>query len=241
MIVDAIRRRVEPFWYVILLFPAGALIYFFLVKLKITELLPIAPKQTVPMQQAEEAQEPATTVIERLREEVQQSPSYANRMKLAKALFANKQFEEAAGFFTLALKTHPQEREALYGRGLCQLELNRTKEAIETLLDLLDLNLEYDDYKASQILVQTLWNEGQREEAFSLLEEINERSPELRHRIVIAHYMIKDGLKERAIEVLEEALLRFNQASDYIRKREGRWATEARGLLRNLKHDAQTD
>ncbi len=241
MIVDAIRRRVEPFWYVILLFPAGALIYFFLVKLRVTELLPIAPKQTDPTTHAEEDLEPASTVIERLREEVQQSPSYTNRVKLAKALFANKQFEEATGFFTLARKTHPREREALYGLGLCQLELNRKSEAIETLSDLLDLNLEYDDYKAAQILVQTLWYEGQREEAFTLLEEIKERSPELRHRIVIAHYLIKDGLKDRAIEVLEEALLRFNRGSDYIRKREGRWATEARGLLRNLKHEAQTD
>lgn len=238
MIVDAIRRRVEPFWYVILLFPAGALIYFFFVKLKITELLPIAPEQTLPTQRAEDAQEPTTTIIERFREEVQQSPSYTNRVKLAKALFANKQFEEAAGFFTLARKTHPREREAIYGLGLCQLELNRNKEAIETLSDLLDLNLEYDDYKAAQILVQTLWYEGQREEAFLLLDEIKERSPELRHRIVIAHYLIKDGLKERAIEVLEEALSRFNRASEYIRKREGRWATEARGLLRNLKHEA---
>jgi len=241
MIVDAIRRRVEPFWYVILLFPAGALIYFFIVKLKITELLPIAPEKTIPTQQSEEDQEPAITVVERLREEVQQSPSYTNRVKLAKALFANKQFEEAAAFFTLARKTHPREREALYGLGLCQLELNRTEEAIETLSNLLDLNLEYDDYKAAQVLVQTLWFEGQREEAFSLLEEIEQRSPELRHRIVTAHYLIKDGLKERAIEVLEEALSRFNRASDYIRKREGRWATEARGLLRNLKHEAQTD
>jgi len=238
MIVDAIRRRVEPFWYVILLFPAGALIYFFFVKLKITELLPIAPEQTLPTQRAEEAQEPTSTIIERFREKVQQSPSYTNRVKLAKALFANKQFEEAAGFFTLARKTHPREREAIYGLGLCQFELNRNKEAIETLSDLLDLNLEYDDYKAAQVLVQILWYEGQREEAFSLLEEIKERSPELRHRIVIAHYLIKDGLKERAIEVLEEALSRFNRASEYIRKREGRWATEARGLLRNLKHEA---
>ncbi|MBN1653792.1 MAG: tetratricopeptide repeat protein [Deltaproteobacteria bacterium] len=235
MIVDAIRRRVEPFWYVILLFPAGALIYFFIVKLRISELVNIAPKQTVATQPVTEYD---FTDIDGFKKEVEQSPSFANRLRLAKAFFAGKRFEEAAHYFALALKTHPREREALYGLGLCRLELKQTAGAIDTLTELVDRNLEYDDYKAAQILAQTLWNEGRREETFLLLEEIKERSPELRHRIVIAHYLVKEGLRQRAIEVLEEALTRFNRASEYVRKREGRWATEARGLLRNLKHGA---
>jgi hypothetical protein len=239
MIVDAIRRRVEPFWYIILLFPAGAVIYFFLVKVKITEVFNIAPRKEAARQEVEEKEEELDiSALEKLRKETEASPSFANRLKLAKVLFANRQFEEAATYFALARKTHPKEKEPIYGLGLCQLEMNQSKAAIETLSELVDQNLEYDDYKAAQLLAQTLWYDGQRRDAFSLLEEIQERSPEIRHRITIAHYLIKDGLKERAIEVLEEALLRFNRASDYIRKREDRWASEARGLLRDLKHDA---
>lgn len=234
MIIDAIRRRVEPFWYIVLLLPAGALVYFFFVKLRITELLNIAPKQVLSSLESTERDENSTVNLERLQNAVDKSPSFANRIRLAKNLYQAERFEEAVIYYNQALTTHPKDKEALYGLGLSYLELKNLPSAVGVLSKLIDESLRYDDYRAARILVQTLWQTGQRHEALLLLEEIVEKSTELRHRVALAHYLIESNRIDEAIELLEKALESFERASDYIQRNEMKWASEAREMVQKL-------
>ncbi len=224
MIVDAVRRRAQPFWYLVLLFPLGALVYFFAVK--VTDFLKVAP--------AGEEEESAGVDIEELAREVADSPSFANRFRMARALFEAERYEEAAEYFSLALSTHAKDREALYGLGLSQLELGDHARAVETLTTLLDLDFRYSDYEAAESLARALWEDGRKDEAISLLKEIKNASSQLRHKVKLAQYLSQAGLKQEAASTLEEALRSFAKAPEFIRRREAMWATEARVMLRRL-------
>jgi hypothetical protein len=226
MFVDAFRRRASWIWYLLILFPVGALIYLVFKKLDAAGLLTVAPYRRT-------AADPVA-YIERLSMKAEESPSFANRLRLARALFDARRYEDAGAMYRKALQTHPDDREALYGLGLSQLESGACGFAVETLLRLVDLKFDYRDYGAARSLVRALWRDERREEALRLLEEITERNPQLRHKVTLAHYLIEAGLKEEALRVLDDALARFERASDFIRAREGRWATEANGLRRNL-------
>ena len=88
MFVDALRRRVPFFWYLVLTFPFGEVIYFAAVKARDFGVRPGAP---------EEERKPSPVVrLERVAEE---SPSFHNRTQLAWALMEEKQPERAQHYF----------------------------------------------------------------------------------------------------------------------------------------------
>ncbi len=87
MLVDALRRRPILYWYVIIFLPFGPFVYFFAFKIHdydlgwLGRIVRPAP--------------PAPSLAE-LRERVRQSPSLANRMRLANALHDAGDYAEAA-------------------------------------------------------------------------------------------------------------------------------------------------
>ena len=94
MFVDALRRKAEFYWYLVILFvPLGAFIYFLFVKLQ------------DPVAEASKGEGGSPTILPQrrarqpsldlLRATVEETPSVENQLRLAAALFQARKVEES--------------------------------------------------------------------------------------------------------------------------------------------------
>lgn len=223
MIIDAIRRRVDLIWFFVLLFPGGDWIYFVAVKLRDFAVRPAAPPGEKPR-----------IDLDALRREVDSSPSFHHRVRLGWALLDEDQPEEAQRYFELGLTTHPADRDALYGQGIALLRQGQSERAAEALSRLVDRSLAYDDYGAALRLAEALFESGQRDDALELLRSVTRTSSRLDVPVTLAKYQLRAELPADAALTLQDVLAEFERLPDYLRRRNGAIATEARQLLRNL-------
>jgi tetratricopeptide (TPR) repeat protein len=226
MLFDAVRRRVSPVWLVIVIIPLGDWIYFFAVKLADFNVRPA----TTPEQDTGPS-------LDDLRQAEQESPSFHNRLRLGWALLDAEHHDEARGYFELCLRTHGQDRDARYGLALCELAANNRDAAIEALQALIERTFGYDDYNAALRLAEARFDAEQTEEALELLEMIVRDSHRLDHQVLLARYQLRADQRAEAEATLDEALATFESQPDYLRRRNGAVATDARRLLRTLRDD----
>src|SRR5262249_41670113 len=121
MLVDCAKRGGQFYWYLVLFAPFGPLVYFLVVQIHDYDLRWL--KRLLSFERPPS--------VEALRYRAKQTPSFANRMALAGALFDGREFQEAAELFAECLKTHKDDHDALYGLGRSRLELGDPEAAIE--------------------------------------------------------------------------------------------------------------
>lgn len=226
MVIDAVRRRVNMLWYLLLMLPLGDWIYFFTVKLADFNVRPGSPAVD------------AGPTLEDLRREASASPSFHNRARLAWALLEAGEHVEAAGYFEQCLRTHPRDRDARHGLGLAWLGAGDRAKAIEVLQELVEHNVAYDDYGAALRLAGALFEEARQDEALALFEVIARHGRRIDHDVELARHQIRADRPEDARATLARALERFEALPDDARLRSGATATEARRLLRTLEPGA---
>ena len=224
MIADALRRRLPPLWYVIVMLPGGDLVYFVVVKLRDFNVRQGPPPEPV-------TQRPSLADIER---EVESSPSFHNRIRLGWALLEEQQPERAERCFEQALVTHPGEKEALHGLGLARLTRGDSAGAVDSLGQLVQRSFAYDDYDAALALAEALYRANRAQEAFDLLADVEHDSRRLEHLLVLARYQLRAERKTDARQTLRKALSLFETQAEPERRRNGAAATEARRLLSAL-------
>ncbi len=228
MLLDAIRRRVHVLWYiVVMLLPFGEVIYFFTIKMRDFNVRPLPEGEPQPA----EPPRPQAAEIER---EAELSPSFKNRVAAGWALLEEREPERAQRYFELALRTHGRDKEALHGLGLCQLERGDLAGAIDTLSQLIDRGLAYEDYGATLTLAEALFLSSRFDEVFELLAAMVRDSRRLEHRVTLARYQLRADRKSDARDTLQGALAEFESQPELDRRRDGAVATEARRLLRTL-------
>lgn len=224
MLVDAIRRRADFYWYIILFVPFGAWIYFFVVKIHDWDLRWL--KRLLSFERPPS--------IDALRYAVRETPSFANKMKLATALHDAGEFAEAAEIFEAALRTHKDEPEALHGLGRCRLELGEPEAAIEALSRLVDGNRGYRDYAGCIDLAEAYGKAGRDDEAIELLEGVVKARPRLQHHVLLAHRLAEIGNVVRARESLERALEEHHHAPAFVKRRDRPYEKQAAELLKSI-------
>lgn len=234
MIHDAVRRRVQRGWYFALLLPVplSDVFYFFTIKMRDFGL------RASHAESAQAAKLNASGELAKLEREVEQSPSFHNRVRLAWALFERERHKDAEAQFERALATHAQDREALLGLGLCQLARGASDAAVETLTPLVEHTLAYEHYEAALALAEALFRAGHSDKTAALLERVIGDSGELAHHLVLARYQLRAQDTPRAQHTLRSALDAFEAKPDTERRRDGALATEARRLLRTLEEQA---
>ncbi len=221
MIVDAIRRRADYYWYLIILFlfpPVGSLIYFALVKVKdwkVARALPGAGQKN----------------IARLRSKLAETPSIANKLELADALESAERFEEAEPIFREVLSQDPDNLQSLHGLARCAMSDGRFGEAVEHFEKLLEQDNAYRDYSAALDYAEALWQNGQRDDTIEVLEALVGVSTRVNHHVALAHYLREDGREARARQVLERGLANWETSPDFVQRRDEKWARKARKML----------
>ncbi|MDD9942145.1 MAG: hypothetical protein OXU20_13955 [Myxococcales bacterium] len=228
MLADALRRRAGIGWYLLILVPLGALVYFFTVK---SRDLDIRPAQSAP--------EVPTIDVEALRLRAEESPSFHNRAALGWALLETEAHEQALSQFDLALSTHPTDKEGLLGRGMALLALGDAEAAIDPLSEVVDRNFAFRDYRAARQLVRALYESGQIEAALEMAQTIARKSERYEHKLALAKLQRSAARECDAEATLLALIADFEAEPDYVRRRYGALVTEARRLLRSLHPEAQ--
>ncbi len=226
MIVDAIRRRAEFWWYLIILFvPFGPLIYFFVVKLQDRRPGGGAIGRLT-------RREPS---LDDLRYRAGETPSVVNKLALADALLGRGEYQEAAAIYQDMLSNDRENKEALYGHSLSLMGMQRPVQAADELHELMELDNSYRDYAAALDYGEALWQSGEHEDAVDLLRGLVGVDSRINHRIALAHYLGLSGHGDEAREQLTTALDDYQHQPAFVKRRDSRWAAQAEKMLRELR------
>lgn len=219
MLVDCIRRRADAYWYLIAFVPFGPIVYFLAVKVDdydtrwFRRLFVRAPS------------------IEALRYAVKETPSFANRVRLAEALLASGQAREALTLFEQAHKSDAKDRGTLHGIALCRRDLGDVEGAIDALTELMDIDMSFRDHGAAMDLVDILEKAKRPEEAVELLEAIGRRNTALSHRVALARVLVTLDRLDEARKILQRGIEETRHAPSYIRRRDRKAAGEAASMI----------
>jgi hypothetical protein len=231
MLVDAARRRSDYYWYLVIFFPMGAWVYFFVVKIHEPEMAWL--KNRISFRRPPSVKE--------LRYHLRTAPSFANRVALANALSEQGEHAEAKDLFAQAVKNRPNAPEALHGLGLCELRGGETEAAIEHLAQAVDRDFSFRDYRAALDLAEAFEREGHAEEALDVLSRVVRASPRLRHEVALARLRLSLGDVAGAREGLEHALEDFEHAPRFVKRRDRPSLRDARDLLRAIESTPPSD
>lgn len=226
MLVDAVQRRADRYWYLVMFLPFGPLVYFFMVKVHDPQLRGLRaffaafgkPKVT----------------LDFLRHQAAETPSLANKLALAQGLFDARIYPEAAVGFEQVLQSDNENKDALYGLALCRLEHEDYAGAVAPLEALIDVKPSYREYAAYPRLAYVLQRTNQLDGALALLAELVRKAPRVTHRLIYARYLRDAEQPDKAREQLELALREHEHAPRYQQKQERTAARNARTLLSEL-------
>lgn len=224
MLVDAIRRGADYYWFLIIAFiPGGALIYFFFVRMRDPDVRQASSRLK------EIVARPVP--VETLQARFDESHSAANEIALAQGLGEAGRWQEASQHFENVLKGRPKDPEALLGYGVSLLESERFAEAVAPLSRLVDDHPAYRDYAAYPELGAAYEKLGQPDEAVELFRSLHRQSPRLRHAVWLAEALLATAETSEAKELLETALRRSDDGPAHTKKADRQWRKQAEQML----------
>ena len=227
MLVDAYRRGAEYYWYlIILMLPGlGAWIYFFVVKVPSGDFRNISFGGFM-------RRGPS---LDHLRYLAEQTPTLMNHLNLAQRLIELSQHAEAVPHLEAVLKTEPDHGQALYSLAACHHALGRAAEAVPVLERLLRRDNRWGNYAGWRLLVAAQDDLGDRAGALQSCRELARLAPTLQSQCLLAEHLLDEGQTIEARMLLEQALRDHDYAPGHVRRRNGRWAAEARRLIKRTE------
>jgi hypothetical protein len=221
MTFDAIRRGAELYWYfIILVLPFGAVIYFIFVKLKDYNLRLLPTRATHPD-------------VAGLRQRAEATPNPENTLALAEALEERAKYSEAAAYYQRVLAESAADPRALHGLARCRLSQSEPAEAVELLERVVSADRSHADYRAALDYAEALWQNRQEEDAVELAGALARHTGRINHRLAFAHYLAGMDRNVEARQVVDQVLadLESAPASD---ARNARWLKKARAMRARL-------
>ena len=224
MLVDAVRRRPQYYWYFVIMMPLGAWVYFFVVKIHDTDMAWL--KRMAGFDRPPSLKE--------LRYRLKATPSFANRIALADALVDAEEYVEAKGLYAECVKTHPKALEAWHGLGYCELKAGETEAAVEHLARVVDRDFGYREHQAALHLAEAFERQGHDEEALDVLGRATRQSPRLCNEVALARLELNLGRVDAARQGLERALEDYEHAPRFVRKRDRPSLDDAKKLWEEI-------
>ncbi|MEO1481511.1 MAG: tetratricopeptide repeat protein [Myxococcota bacterium] len=223
MLVDARQRRVDDWWYLIILMPLGEWAYFFAVKIHDFEIGFIERLRTPPP--------PSLTALKRRAEE---TPSEENRLALAWGLLRQDRPAEALEEFQGVLNRDPDDPSALHGAGLSRIDMKEPAAAVGPLSRVVERKPAHDDYEVWHDLAYAHWETENRLEAVAVLRRLVAAAPRVKHKVLLGTYLARMDEPAEARAVLEEALNDFDDLPRVNRRGLRTWVKQAREELAAL-------
>ena len=225
MILDAVRRRAEVWWFLIMIFlpPIGAIIYFLFVKL-----------EDFSGQRAAGVRRPGARSLKLLEARVRQVGSVQDLVEFGEALIERKDPAQALPHFERAAMSDPDSDRAVYGYGKCLFEAEAYEKAVGVLTPLVDRQPATKNYDGWLCLALSLRRSGRPSEGLESLRQLAHTSAGLPHQVAYAEALVEDGERARAHAALEQALAEFQFAPAFVRSRDKAFSSRAKRLLDGL-------
>lgn len=223
MFVDAYRRGVEQFWFLLIFFIplVGALAYFFVVFLPQVRFGNFALFEK-------------KVALDELRYRAEHSPTLTNKVALAERLIEKENHLEALPFLESAHKIEPEHCLILYFLALCYSKLDHVDLALPLLEQIKTRDPRWSDYKAWRLLVEVHGQANNPEAALDHSRALVNLSPTLQHKCVLAEHLIASNQQDEARRLLEKALDDHAYTPGPIRRRNKPWAKKAGALLKQV-------
>jgi hypothetical protein len=170
--------------------------------------------------------------LHELRYRAEQVPTLANHLALAERLIELKDYAGALPQLEAAQKREAEHGQVLYLLALCHTREGRPEQALPFLNNLIRRDPRWSSYTAWVLLVETHTLCRNNEASLSSCRELVKLSPSLQHKCLLAEHLLRDGGAAEARQLLEGALQDHSFAPGPIRRRNRRWASEARQLLK---------
>ncbi len=170
--------------------------------------------------------------LEELRYRAEQAPTLTNHLALAQRLIEVQEFAAALGHLEEARKREPDHCQVLYSLACCHLGEGRPAEAVLLLERLTRREPRWSHDTGWHLLIVAHEEAGDLSAAVASCRELVKLSPTLQHYCLLAERLLQDGQAGEAQQVLQRALQDYQFAPGPNRRRNRRWASAARRLLR---------
>jgi hypothetical protein len=171
--------------------------------------------------------------LEELRYKAEHIPTLANRLALAQRLIEKKVFDEAIPPLETSLKSEPDHGQLLYLLATCHARLGRPDQAEPLLEKLLAREPRWSNYVGWHLLIETRDAKGNAAGSLEACRELVRLAPILQHQCLLAEHLLSQGQSQEALALLERSLRDYSFAPGPIRRRNSRWAREARRLQKS--------
>jgi hypothetical protein len=226
MVVDAHRRGVEQYWYwlILALQPFGAWAYFFLYKIHDFRIGKIGIGGWF--------QRRASTQEQQYR--VDRAPTMANRLELAERLVDTNAVADGVPHLQAVLAHEPEHCQALYVLSTCYRRQGKPEQAVPLLQTLLKKHSGWNHFSGWHALIETRVDMGDAAGAIESCRGLLKAAPTLENKCLLAQHLISGGQKDEARKLLEKGLEDYSYMAGPYRRRDRRWAKQAKQLLKQL-------
>lgn len=225
MCLDCIQRREHFIWIIIMiiLFPVGAIAYFFAVKNRARGETAVG----TPIHKEVETEETL-----QLKELIEKFHKAYHHEKLGQVYIDQKNFAAAIPQFEQAIQRDPEMLEARYGLAKCFHGLNQYEEAADALEKLTAIEKKYDYGNAIFGLAECYRLSGNEEKALKTYGEVINSFHFFKAYYHYARLLDKKGKKQEAISCMKSIVGSSKDLPDYKLEKERFWIDEATKFLR---------
>jgi tetratricopeptide (TPR) repeat protein len=228
MCLDCIQRREHFIWIIIMiiLFPIGAVAYFFVVKNRTEGKAPggFAP---TPIRKEVETEETL-----QLKELIEKFHKAYHHEKLGQVYLEQNKYDLAIPQFEEAIQRDPDMMEARYGLAKCFHGLGNFEESAIALEKLTDIDKKYDYGNAIFGLAECYRLSGNEEKALETYQEVINSFHFFKAYYHYARLLDKKGKTQEAIGYMKSIVGSSKDLPDYKLEKERYWIEEASKFLR---------
>ncbi len=227
MCLDCIQRREHFVWIIIMiiLFPVGAVAYFFVVKNRTGgDKAGFSP---TPIRKEIETEETL-----QLKELIGKHHKAYHYEKLGQAYIEQKKFDQAIPRFEEAIQRDPEMLEARYGLAKCLHGMGKYEEAAVALEKLIAIDKKYDYGNAIFGLAESYRLSGNDEKALKAYSDVINSFHFFKAYYHYAQLLDKKGEKQEAIDHMKSIVGSSKDLPEYKLEKERFWIDAAYKFLR---------
>ena len=229
MCIDCIQRKEHFIWIVIMvvLFPVGAVAYYFAVKMKASGPRPTIFESTRPSKQ-----EPETEETLQLKEMIGKFHKAYHYEKLGHTYLDQKRYELAISQFKEAIQKDPEANDARYGLAKALHGMGQYAESAEALEELIKIDRKFDYGNAIFGLAECYRMAGLEDKALETYREVIKSFHFFKAYYHYANLLDKRGKKREAIDQMKSIVGSSKDLPEYKLEKERYWIDEAYKFLR---------